>query len=92
MLRAADKLGYTPHLSAQAIATGSTKTAALVVSDIADPYFSSIAAGAVEIAEIAGLVVTMVVVDRSPERELEIVRLCGPRPQVMIVAAVDGRG
>src|SRR4051812_43091191 len=41
VLRAAEKLNYTPDLSAQATATGSTKTAALVVSDIADPYFSA---------------------------------------------------
>ncbi|TDC82659.1 LacI family transcriptional regulator [Micromonospora sp. KC606] len=84
---AAAKLGYAPHLSAQAIARGSTSTAALVVSDIDDPYFSSIAAGVTEAAEAAGLIVTMAVADRSPDLELQIVRtLRGQRPRVIIIA------
>lgn len=84
---AAAKLNYEPHLSAQAIARGSTRTAALVVSDIADPYFSSIAAGVTLAADAAGLIVTVAVADRSPARELEIVRtLRGQRPRAVIVA------
>ncbi|QFY07416.1 substrate-binding domain-containing protein [Nonomuraea phyllanthi] len=92
---AAAKLNYEPHLSAQAIAKGSTRTVALVVRDVADPYFSSIAAGVAQAAEAAGLIVTMAVADGSSERELEIVRtLRGQRPQVIIVAGsrVEGAG
>ncbi|GAA3533962.1 LacI family DNA-binding transcriptional regulator [Nonomuraea rosea] len=92
---AAVKLGYEPHLSAQAIAKGSTRTVALVVRDVADPYFSSIAAGVTEEAQAAELIVTMAVADGSPERELEIVRtLRGQRPRAIIVAGsrVDGAG
>ncbi|MBF8188802.1 LacI family DNA-binding transcriptional regulator [Nonomuraea sp. K274] len=90
---AAAKLNYEPHLSAQAIAKGSTRTVALVVGDVADPYFSAIAAGVSGAAEEAGLIVTMAVADRSPDRELEIVRtLRGQRPRVLIIAGsrVDG--
>ncbi|HKT02138.1 MAG TPA: LacI family DNA-binding transcriptional regulator [Rugosimonospora sp.] len=84
---AAARLNYAPHLSAQAIARGSTRTAALVVSDIADPYFSSIAAGVLHRAEAADLTVTMAITDRSPERELQIVRtLRGQRPHTIILA------
>ncbi|MGW3344391.1 LacI family DNA-binding transcriptional regulator [Nonomuraea rubra] len=92
---AAARLGYQPHLSAQAIARGSTRTVALVVRDVADPYFSSIAAGVGQAAEEAGLIVTMAVAGGSPERELEIVRtLRGQRPQVIIVTGsrIDGAG
>jgi LacI family transcriptional regulator len=90
---AAAKLGYAPHLSAQAIARGSTSTVALVVSDIDDPYFSSIAGGVIEAAEAEGLIVTMAVADRSPDLELRIVRtLRGHRPRGIIVVGsrVDG--
>lgn len=90
---AADRLGYQPHLSAQAIARGSTPSVALVVRDVADPYFSEIAAGVVHVAEQARLIVTMAVADGSPERELEIVRtLRGQRPRAIVVAGsrVDG--
>ncbi|MFG1704423.1 LacI family DNA-binding transcriptional regulator [Nonomuraea sp. M3C6] len=92
---AAAKLNYEPHLSAQAIAKGSTRTVALVVRDVADPYFSSIAAGVTQAAQAARLIVTMAVADASPERELEIVKtLRGQRPRVIIVAGsrVDGTG
>ncbi|GAA2205360.1 LacI family DNA-binding transcriptional regulator [Nonomuraea monospora] len=92
---AAARLGYEPHLSAQAIAKGSTRTVALVVRDVADPYFSSIAAGVGQAAERDGLIVTMAVAGGSPERELEIVRtLRGQRPRVIIVTGsrIDGAG
>ncbi|GHG14572.1 MULTISPECIES: LacI family DNA-binding transcriptional regulator [Amycolatopsis] len=86
VLQAAAKLGYAPNLSAQATARGSTKTIALIIHDLADPYFSSIAAGAIEGAEAAGLTVTMAVTDRSPDRELEIVStLRGHRPHAIIL-------
>ncbi len=92
---AAEELGYTPHLSAQAIARGSTSTVALVVSDVDDPYFSSIAAGVTDAAEAAGLIVTMAVADRSPDLELRIVRtLRGQRPRAVVIAGsrIDGTG
>jgi LacI family transcriptional regulator len=95
VLRAAAALEYRPHLSAQATARGSTTTAALVVSDVGDPYFSAIAAGVSQAAEAAGLIVTMAVSDRSPDRELQIVRtLRGQRPRAIIVAGsrIDGAG
>jgi LacI family transcriptional regulator len=43
-------LGYTANLQARAVATGQSSTIGIVVHDIADPYFSSIAAGLIEVA------------------------------------------
>ncbi|WP_205857205.1 LacI family DNA-binding transcriptional regulator, partial [Phytoactinopolyspora endophytica] len=87
VLAAAAKLNYEPHLSAQAFARGTTATAALVVRGIDDPYFSSIAAGAVQRAEEDDFIVTMAVADRSAESELNIVRtLRGQRPRAIILA------
>ena len=84
---AAARLGYTPHLSAQAMARGSSNTAVLILSEIDDPYFSSIAAGVGEAAEKAGLIVTVAVASRSTELELQIVRtLRGQRPRVIVIA------
>lgn len=42
---AATKLGYFPNAQAQALARSSTQLIGLLVHDIADPYFSSIAKG-----------------------------------------------
>ena len=87
VLEAAARLDYSPNLSAQAVARGTTTTVALLVADIADPYFSSIAAGVVAEADRERLIVTMAATDRDPERELELVRtLRGQRPRVMILA------
>ena len=86
VLEAAARLNYSPNLSAQAVAKGASSTVALLVSDIADPYFSSIAAGVIRAAEAKGLIVTMAATARSSVRELELVRaLRGQRPQVIIL-------
>ena len=87
VVEAAQRLGYTTNLFAQAVARGSTTTVALLVADIADPYFSSIAAGVISASSEQGLVVTIAVTGRDPERELETVRaLRGQRPRVIILA------
>jgi LacI family transcriptional regulator len=87
VLAAAAKLNYIPNFPAQAVARGSTLTVALVVSDVVDPYSSSLAAGARRAADDAGLSLTMAVSGRDPGRELEIVRMLrGQRPRVIVMA------
>jgi LacI family transcriptional regulator len=87
VLAAAASLNYTPNLSAQAVAKGTSATVVLLVADIADPYFSSIASGVIDAASTANLVVSMAVTERDSARELELVRtLRGQRPRVMILA------
>ena len=86
--RAAAELGYTANLSAQATARGTSGIIALLVADIADPYFGEIAAGVAQYADEVGMVVTVAVTDRDAERELRLVRaLRGQRPRAMILAA-----
>ena len=43
--QAVAELGYTANLQARAVATGQSSMVGVVVHDIADPYFSSIAPG-----------------------------------------------
>ena len=52
-------LGYTANLQARAVATGQSTMIGVVVHDIADPYFSSIAAGLIEVADARQLLVCM---------------------------------
>ncbi|MFB7843053.1 LacI family DNA-binding transcriptional regulator [Microbacterium sp. NPDC056052] len=86
--RAAEALGYTPNVSAQATARGHSPVIALLVADIADPYFGQIAAGVARGADEQGLVVTISITERDPERENRILRaLRGQRPQGLILAA-----
>ena len=55
--RAVADLGYTANLQARAVATGQSTMVGVVVHDISDPYFSSIAAGLIEVAEAQRLLV-----------------------------------
>lgn len=85
---AAEKLGYTPNLSAQATARGTSAMVALLVSDIADATVARLAAGVARAAEEAGLVVTIGITDRDPQREARLVRsLRGQRPRGLILAS-----
>ncbi|WP_194420590.1 LacI family DNA-binding transcriptional regulator [Microbacterium abyssi] len=88
---AAEKLGYTANASAQATARGTSAVIALLVADIADPYFGLIASGVARGADERGLIVTIAVTERDPSREREIVRtLRGQRPRGLILAASRG--
>lgn len=85
---AADQLGYTANLSAQATARGTSAVIALLVADIADPYFGEIASGVARGADEVGLVVTVAITERDPAREVRLVRaLRGQRPRGLILAA-----
>jgi LacI family transcriptional regulator len=86
VMAAAAKLSYAPNASAQAVVRGDTSTVALLISDITDPYFSWIAAGVIEAAEIAGLQVTVAVTNRNAARELDLVRYFrAQRPRAIII-------
>ena len=75
VMATAQRLGYVPDPSAQAMARGRTATLGLVVHDIADPYFSAIASGVTRAAEEHGLIVTLASTERSAERERTFVEL-----------------
>lgn len=84
----AAQLGYTANLSAQATARGTSGIIALLVADIADPYFGQLAAGVARGADEAGLIVTIAITERDPQREVRLVRaLRGQRPRGLILAA-----
>lgn len=75
VMAAAQRLGYVPDPSAQAMARGRTAALGLVVHDIADPYFSAIASGVTRAAEAEGLIVTLASTELRPEREKAFVEL-----------------
>lgn len=79
-------LNYTPNAQAQAMARGRTNVIGLVVHDIADPYFASIAAGVIEAADERDLLVTLASTGRSADREVQYVAtLRAQRAQAVII-------
>jgi LacI family transcriptional regulator, galactose operon repressor len=73
--QAVAELGYTANLQARAVATGQSTMVGVVVHDIADPYFSSIASGLIEVAYARRLLVCMSSTPASEAAEREYVAL-----------------
>jgi len=57
--KAVAELGYTADLQARAVATGHSALVGVIVHDISDPYFSSIASGVIEVARSRQLLACM---------------------------------
>ena len=73
--QAVAELGYTANLQARAVATGQSTMIGVVVHDIADPYFSSIAAGLIEVADARRLLVCISSTSATETAEREYVAL-----------------
>lgn len=73
--KAVADLGYTANLQARAVATGQSTMIGVALRDIADPYFSSIAAGLIEVATASGHLVCMTSTAASEDAEREYVAL-----------------
>jgi LacI family transcriptional regulator len=87
VLAAAAELDYIANVHAQAIARGSSDVVGLVVHDIADPYFSTIAAGVMAAAEESGLIVSLGSTLASAERELDYVAMLrAQRARALVLA------
>jgi LacI family transcriptional regulator len=84
---AAARLGYVVDARAQEMARGLSATVAVVLGDIADPYFAGIASGVIAAAGEQGLMVTMAATGPTGRGEREIVAaLRSQRPRAIILA------
>jgi LacI family transcriptional regulator len=90
VLRSAAKLGYVAHGPAQALARAATATVGVIIHDIADPYFTEIALGAMRVAEDRGRLATICNTFRDPERETRYVALLHSQRVAAIVLAGSG--
>nr|WP_218885538.1 LacI family DNA-binding transcriptional regulator [Kineococcus aurantiacus] len=84
---AAARLDYSANAQAQAMARGRSDVVGLVVHDIADPYFSSLAAGVMNAAEGSGAIVTLSVSRGDAAREVaHVAALRRQRVRAVILA------
>ncbi len=67
-----ERLGYRPNSLARGLATRRTETIGLVVPDIANPFFSSVAQGVVGRAYALGYNVFLCNSNEAPECEISI--------------------
>jgi LacI family transcriptional regulator len=72
VLEVIQRLGYRPSGIARSLATRRTATLGLVVPDIANPFFSSVARGVEHMAYAEGYNVLLCNAEEDPEREWEV--------------------
>ena len=84
---AAARLRYVAHAPAQSLARSRSTVVGLLVHDIADPYFSAIAAGAMRVARDHDLMVLVANTFRDPGLEADYLsRLRAQRARAVLLA------
>jgi LacI family transcriptional regulator len=85
------ELGYVPNAPARQLRSKRTKTLALIVTDIANPFFTTIARGVEDAARAKGYAVMFCNTDESEAEEIEYVRMLIGRQVdgVLLVPATD---
>ncbi len=79
VLKAAESLGYSPNMLAQALRRRTTLSVGFVVSDIANPLIASIVRGADAVLSSAGYSILLTNSGGDPARDAERIRLLQQR-------------
>lgn len=88
VLSAIEELGYRPNLVAKGLKTRRTYTVGLLISDIQNPFFTSVVRGVEDVALSRGYHLFLCNTDEDPAREDEyITELASKRVDGLIVAS-----
>ena len=69
----ASEMGYTPNAIAQSLQMRQTSTIGLVVTSIADPFFSDVVKGVEEVTRVAGFSVFLSATHNDLDQEMAII-------------------
>jgi LacI family transcriptional regulator len=83
VLEVVDQLGYRPNAAASSLRTGLSNTMALIVPDVANPFFAELARGVEDAAHDRGWSVYLCNTALRPDREADYVDRC-------LAGGVDG--
>jgi LacI family transcriptional regulator len=91
--QAVGDLGYVPNAVARHLRSRRTKTIALVLSDITNPFFTTIARGVEDVAAQRGYAVMFANTDESESEEIQYLRMLAQRQidGVLLVPAGSSR-
>jgi LacI family transcriptional regulator len=89
--KAIAELGYVPNAVARHLRLKRTRTIALVVSDITNPFFTTIARGVEDVATPNGYAVMFTNTDESEPEEIELVRMVVQRQVDGVLLVPAGR-
>ena len=90
VLEAIEALNYYPSAIARGLATNSTQTVGLIVSDIANPFFTAVARGVEDEINRHGYHTIFCNTDEDPAREDEYLRLLSARQIDGLIIAPTG--
>ncbi len=90
VLDAIEKLGFVRNEAARSLRAGRSRTVGLLVLDVANPFFTDVAAGAESVADVNNTVVTLCNSGEDAERERRhLAHLEEQRVQGVLVTPVD---
>ena len=87
VLAVVEELGYVPNPAARALESGRTRTIALLVPDITNPYFAGVIKGAERAAAAAGLTLVLGDTQESAATEEQLVRRLGRSVDGFVLSA-----
>lgn len=87
VLVAADELGYEPNRSARSLRRGLSELVALILPDIENPYFTSLARGVEDVAQHAGLSVVLCNSDEDPRKERQYLAIAASERMAGVILA-----
>jgi LacI family transcriptional regulator len=91
VLQAARELEYQPHHGARSLRSRSSKMVGVVIQDITNPFYSSVAKGIAQVMRQNGLVVLLSDSEEQREREAESLRgMLGARVDGLVITPTAG--
>src|SRR6266404_4458292 len=87
---AIQEVGYTPHGIARSLRLGQTRSIGLIVGDIANPFFTSLAKAVEARASAAGYSVIVANSDEEPKKELALLKMLREQRVAGILLAPSG--
>jgi len=87
---AIDATGYSPDGVARSLRLGRTSSIGLVVGDISNPFFTSLAKAVESRASEAGYLVIVTNTDEHPDRELKLLKLLREQRVAGVILAPSG--
>ncbi len=85
--RAVDELGYTPDRTARTLRRGHSDVIALVLPDIENPFFTSVARGVEDVASRSDLSVVLCNTDDNPAKEQRYLQIARDENMLGVVLA-----
>jgi LacI family transcriptional regulator len=90
VLEAMHELGYEPNLVARSLKTRRSHTVALIMSDISNPFFTSVVRGVEDVIGPRGYMLVLGNSDDDPEREQAYLKLLGAQRVDGLILAPSG--